>query len=407
MARRLGLMHYTAIAFFLGVAVGLALLQVPPEQRAPVLDWMKALGDIFIRLMRIVIPLIIFFTISASVAYMRDLVKLGRLLVTTLVVFYSLAFIAIVTGTVAMLVIKPGVGVPLEIPGVSVPKPVSGMDLLLSLFRPDFSDLLTVGGSFSMIVFSIIVGVATILLGDPGRKVYEYLSLGMKTVIRVVGVLSYYIPIAVFSYTVYVLVSAGPVILTAYAKYVATYATFVNVHFLLVYSIVMLLSGINPAKAYRALAKPLLIAFTTRSSAVTLPYTMEAARRMGVPEEVVNTVVPLGVTMHMDGSAMLHAMDTLFVAQLFGVQLAPYQIALVLTLPLITSTATAPVPGGGLALRGFLFSSVGVPLEGIPIITVPMPIHDPLSTYVNALGDAIAADLVAKLSGYKLSEAAA
>jgi Na+/H+-dicarboxylate symporter len=407
MARRLGLMHYTAIAFFLGVIVGLVLLQVPPEQRAPVLDWMKALGDIFIRLMRIVIPLIIFFTISASIAYMRDLIKLGRLLVTTLAVFYSLAFIAIATGTVAMLVIKPGVGVPLEIPGVSVPKPVSGMDLLLSLFRPDFSDLLTVGGSFSMIVLSIIVGVATILLGDPGRKIYEYLSLGMKTTIRVVGVISYYIPVAVFSYTVYVLVSAGPVILTAYAKYVATYATFVNVHFFLVYSIVMLLSGINPVKAYKALAKPLLIAFTTRSSAVTLPYTMEAARKMGIPEEVVNTVVPLGVTVHMDGSAMLHAMDTLFVAQLFGVQLTPYQLALVLTLPLITSTATAPVPGGGLALRGFLFSSVGVPLEGIPIITVPMPIHDPLSTYVNALGDAVAAGFVAKLCGYKLSEASA
>jgi len=264
-----------------------------------------------------------------------------------------------------------------------------------------------VGGSFSTIVLSIIVGVATILLGDPGRKVYEYLSLGMRTVIGVVGVLSYYIPVAVFSYTVYVPVSAGPVILTAYAKYVATYATFVNVHFLLVYSVVMLLSGINPARAYKALAKPLLIAFTTRSSAVTLPYTMEAARKMGVPEEVVNTVVPLGVTTHMDGSAMLHAMDTLFVAQLFGVQLAPYQIALVLTLPLITSTATAPVPGGGLALRGFLFSSIGVPLEGIPIITVPMPIHDPLSTYVNALGDAVASALVAKLCGYRLSEASA
>jgi len=134
-ARRPGLMHYTAIAFFLGVAVDLALLQVPPEQRAPVLDWMKALGDVFVRLMRIVIPLMIFFTISASVAYMRDLVKLRRILITTLVVFYSLAFTAVVIGTVAMLVIKPGVRVPLEIPGVSVPKPVSGMDLFLSLFR--------------------------------------------------------------------------------------------------------------------------------------------------------------------------------------------------------------------------------------------------------------------------------
>jgi Na+/H+-dicarboxylate symporter len=79
--------------------------------------------------LRIVIPLIIFFTISASIAYMRDLIKLGRLLVTTLAVFYSLAFIAIAIGTVAMLVIKPGVGVPLEIPGVSVPKPVTDLKI--------------------------------------------------------------------------------------------------------------------------------------------------------------------------------------------------------------------------------------------------------------------------------------
>lgn len=397
-------MHLIVIAFFLGVVVGFIMLQIPAPQRAPVLDWMKALGDIFLRLTRIVIPFVIFFTISASIAYMRDLAKLGRLLVTTLVVFYSLAFIAIVTGTIAMLVIKPGEGVHLEIPGVSPPQPVSGIDLLMSLFRPDFSDLLTVGGSFSMIIFAIIAGIATIILGEEGKKVYEFLRLGMNISIGIIGVISYYLPVAVFCYTVYVLVVAGPVILTAYAKYVATYAAFVNFHFFVVYSIVMLLAGVNPIKAYKAFVKPFIVAFTTRSSAVTLPYTMEAARKIGLPEEVANVVIPLGVTVHMDGSAMLHAMDTLFVAQIFGIKLSPYQLALVLTLPLITSTATAPVPGGGLALRGFLFSSVGVPLEGIPIITVPMPIHDPLSTYVNALGDPVAAALVAKLCGYKLSK---
>ncbi len=398
---RLGLMGYTAVAFLVGLVVGFALLYGPAEARDATLPWLRALGDIFIRLMRIVIPLIIFFTISTSIAYMRDLLKLGRLLVSTLAVFYPLAFIASATGVVAMMAIKPGVGVRVEIPGVSVPPPVSGYDLLMSLLRPDFSDLLSVGGSFSMILLAIIVGVATILLGDDGRRVYEYLRTGMNLVIRTIGVISYYIPVAVLTYTAYIIVSAGPVILTAYAKYVATYTAFVNLHFLGIYSVALAVAGVNPVRAFKAVAKPWLVAFTTRSSAVTLPYTMEAARKMGLPEEVTNVVVPLGVTMHMDGSAMLHAMDTLFVAQLFGVELSPYQIALVLLLPLITSTATAPVPGGGLALRGFLFSSVGVPLEGIPIITVPMPIHDPLSTYVNACGDAVAATLVAKVSGYK------
>ncbi|MDW8083035.1 MAG: dicarboxylate/amino acid:cation symporter [Sulfolobales archaeon] len=395
-------MGYTAIAFLLGLLVGFTLLASPAAVRDSVLPWLRALGDIFIRLMRLLIPLVIFFTISASISYMRDLVKLGKLLVSTLAVFYSLAFIAIVTGVLAMFIIKPGVGVKLEIPGVAVPTPVGGYDLLMSLIRPDFVELLTVGGSFSMILISVVVGVAVILLGDDGRVVYNYLKMGMNLVIRVIGIISYYIPVAVFAYTAFIIVSAGPVILTAYAKYVATYTAFVNLHFLGIYSLVLTLSGINPVKAFKAIAKPWLIAFTTRSSAVTLPYTMEAARKMGLSDEIVNVVVPLGVTIHMDGSAMLHAMDTLFVAQLFGVELAPYQVALVLLLPLITSTATAPVPGGGLALRGFLFSSVGVPLEGIPIITVPMPIHDPLSTYVNACGDAIASAAVSKISGYKV-----
>ncbi|MEM1528336.1 MAG: dicarboxylate/amino acid:cation symporter [Sulfolobales archaeon] len=403
MRPRFGLMGYTAIAFFVGLVVGFVLLAAPAEVRDVVLPWMRALGDIFIRLMRLVIPLVIFFTISASIAYMRDLVKLGRILVATLATFYSLAFTATAIGVVAMMLIKPGVGVKIEMPGVTVPPPVSGYDLLMSLVRPDFGELLTVGGSFSMILLAIITGVAVIVLGDEGRRVYDYLRLGMNLVIRTIGVLSYYIPVAVFAYTVYILVSAGPVILTAYAKYVATYTVFVNLHFLGIYSLILAVVGVSPIKALKAIAKPWLIAFTTRSSAVTLPYTMEAARKMGLPDEVVNVVVPLGVTMHMDGSAMLHAMDTLFVAQLFGIELAPYQLALVLLLPLITSTATAPVPGGGLALRGFLFSSVGVPLEGIPIITVPMPIHDPLSTYVNACGDAVAATLVAKIGGYRIS----
>jgi len=160
---------------------------------------------------------------------------------------------------------------------------------------------------------------------------------------------------------------------------------------------------IQPIKYFKAQLTPFFVAFTTRSSAVTLPVNMEAARRMGVPDEVFNITLPIGATVNMDGTALYQALSAVFIAQLFGIQLTPAQILLVIIAAVIGSVATAAIPGGGTIMLAYVLSVVGLPLEGIGIMMVIDPIADAMKTAVNASGDNACTVLITRLTGYKLN----
>jgi len=173
-------------------------------------------------------------------------------------------------------------------------------------------------------------------------------------------------------------------------------------HFFVIYSIIVAAGGLNPLKYFKYQSTPFLIAFTTRSSAVTLPYNMEASRRMGVPEEVFNLTLPVGATVNMDGTALYQALSSLFIAQLFGISLTPAQLGLAMTAAVIGSVATAAIPGGGTIMLAYVLGVVGLPLEGVGIMMVIDPIADAIRTAINASGDNACSVLITRLAGFKL-----
>lgn len=394
-----------AIAFIIGVILGYVLYIAVPDSaaRANIVTWFKALGDIFVRLVRIIIPILILFTIASATSSIASGRRLGIIFLWMLILYIGTSILAAFWGFLAGIIFNPGVGVGLQPPKeYKPPSPPSGVDILMSFFQLDFSNLLTVGGSMTMIIFAILLGVAVVMLGDKGRRIANYLSLGSDLTISFVRLLMYYAPIAVFGYAVWLMATYGLVMLGAYGKFLAVQYAFTLFHFFVIYSILVLLGGLNPIEYFKAQMMPFLVAFTTRSSAVTLPYNMEAAKKMGVPDEVFNITLPIGATVNMDGTALYQALSAVFVAQIFGLPLQPYQYGLIIMAATIGSVATAAIPGGGTIMLAYVLSTVGLPLEGIGIMLVIDPFADAIRTAINVSGDTACTVLITRLIGLSL-----
>ncbi|MCY0868248.1 MAG: dicarboxylate/amino acid:cation symporter [Desulfurococcus sp.] len=394
------------VAFLAGITSGYIITQtVPANVSSEAASWLKALGDIFVRLIRIIIPPLIFFTIAAATSTIANARQLGVILAWMLFLYIITSALAAYWGVLGGSIFQPGIGVGLQVPaGFKPPTPPSGPELLLSFFQLDFANLLTVGGAMTMIILAMIIGVAAVLMGDPGRRIASVLSLLSDLMVKTVQIIMYYAPIAVFGYAAWLMISYGPKMLGAYAKFLGVQYSFTLFHFFVIYSIIVAIGGLNPVKYFKAQSTPFLIAFTTRSSAATLPFNMDAARRMGIPDEVFKITLPIGATVNMDGTALYQALSALFIAQLFGINLTPWQLAMTVVAATIGSVATAAIPGGETIMLAYVLSVVGLPLEGIGIMLVIDPLTDAIRTAINASGDNACSVLIAKLAGYKLHE---
>ncbi len=168
------------------------------------------------------------------------------------------------------------------------------------------------------------------------------------------------------------------------------------------YPIILLLGGLNPLVYFKHQLTSFLVVFTTRSSAVTLPYNIKAARRMSVRDEVFQVTLPIGATVNMDGAALYQAISAVFIAQLFGISLAPYQYGLIVLSALVGSIATAAIPGGGTVMLAYVLSVVGLPLEGVGIMMVIDPLAYAIRTAINVSGANACTVLIQRIMGLKL-----
>jgi Na+/H+-dicarboxylate symporter len=377
--------------FIIGIAVGFGF-----GKSAGVL---KPLGDFFIRLMRMIVTPLVIITISAAVAQITDLRKLGKLVIWTFVIFISLSIIAASLMLGPALYFKPGAGVGLKPPaGYKPPTPPTITDILLNLVPTDFGNILNVSGLLQAIVFSILFGLAVSLLGDKGRPVSEALRSLSDAMIKLTTIIMWYAPIGVFGYAAWVIGTYGVGILVAYGRLLAVDYTFSLLYFFVAYTIVVWLSGLNPLKYWYAIIEPAIIAFSTRSSAVALPVNLKVAtEKLNVPDYVAQLVIPTGATTHMDGTAMYQVLSTVFIAQVFGLTISPALYGTIVLVGALAAVATAAVPSGGLLMLAMTVGAAGMPLEGIALITPIDPLMDMLRTMINGEGDVAVSTLMARI----------
>jgi proton glutamate symport protein len=382
----------------------------------------KFVGDMFIRLLRLIAVPVVLFSLVAAVADVGDLRKLGRLGGLTVSVFATTAVLAVLLGFGMTLLARPGGNVEAETRDKivaqfadSAAKQVSSAakfdsdnslwSQIVDAFASNPFNSLTTGNMLQVVTTSLLLGIGLTLVTDAKRKqAVEMFETLAEACLRVVGLIMHLAPYAVFCLTTAILANLGWKILESVLVFVlATVAGLAIILFVqypaLMYVMTSRQNRMTFSRFFRAMAPAKLLAFSSSSSAATLPVTMACTRRLGVSERVTGFVCPLGTTINMDGTAFYQVMCVTFLAQLFGIELSFAQYVTIGFMAILVAIGSPGLPGASIVLMVFILDAVKVPVEGIGIIIAVDRILDMCRTVVNVAGDAAASVIVASKEG--------
>ena len=361
-------------------------------------------GDLFIRLIRMLIVPIVFFTVISGVASMGDPAKLGSLGIKTLALFLATSIIAISIGLALAIIIQPGAGADLSNAAAgTVQEAVPLAERLMSIIPANPVAALAEGNVLAIIFFAILLGVGLIAVGDTARPVTDLLDIGVAVVLRITGWVLEIAPFGVFALIAWV---AGTLGLGAFLDVIAVaVALFVGtlIHMILVYGVLIFhfTLKLSPLKFILGIREALLVAFSTSSSTSTLPVSMTVAEKnLGVRPVVASTVLPVGATINMDGTALYVGIVSLFGAQVFGFELVMADYIIIALTGALVSIATPTVPSGSLFLMAVVMDTFGMTPEQIAVVVGFILAFDrPLDmwrTLVNVCGDLAVSTAIAR-----------
>lgn len=392
-----------------------------------VVELNKFVGDLFVRLLRLIAVPVVLFSLVAAVAGVGDFRKLGRLGAKTVGVFALTAIGAVAIAVVLTNVVKPGTYVSAETREQLLAQQASGAaarvqtadkfasentiwSQALDAFAANPFNALSTGNMLQVVTMAILLGIGlTLLTDDQRRKGHELFDILAQACLKVVGVIMKFASIAVFCLTAGMVAQLGWSVVAALSVFVATTVTGLALILFVQYpGLMYAMTGgaMKPGTFFRAMAPAKLLAFSSSSSAATLPVTMECTRRLGVSDQVTGFVLPLGTTINMDGTALYQVMCVTFLAQMFGVDLSLTDQITVAFMAILVAIGSPGLPGASLVLMVFILEAVKVPVEGMAIILAVDRILDMCRTVVNVAGDATAAVIVAKSEGQLQKEAA-
>ena len=360
----------------------------------------KPLGDLFLNLLFTAVVPLVFFSISSAVAGSSNLKRLGRITGVMLVIFIMTGIISACLMIGAVKIFNPGKDLPIELSA-----PPSAQETHLSerivqtISVPDFSDLLSRRNILALIVFSVLVGLASQAAGEKGKAFRDFLISGTAVMGHVIKLIMYYAPIGLGAYFAYLIGVNGPELVGAYARVVTLYYPLAMVYFAVGFSIyAFIAAGGGGVKRFWSNILPAsLTAWGTGSSLAALPANMTAAERIGVPEDVREIVLPLGATIHMDGSCLAAILK---IAVLFALFDKPFTgvgtLSGAVGIALLCGVVMSGIPGGGFLGEMLIVTFYGFGPEALPISAMLGTLVDPPATMINASGDTVAAMLVTR-----------
>ncbi|MHB9029734.1 MAG: dicarboxylate/amino acid:cation symporter [Candidatus Latescibacterota bacterium] len=382
------------IGLVLGIVTGLAL-----GERALHL---KPMGDLFINALKMLIGPLVFASLVSGVTSMNDLRKLGRVGLKIVIYFMITTAGAVTIGLILGVLFRPGAGVNLQPSAPAATTKVPNMiETLVTLVPSNPVQAFATDNILQVIVFALLFGLAINIAGDKGKPVARIIDSLSEVMIRLTGMVMAFAPFGVFAlmawvsgkFGIGVLLPLGKVILVVYAGCV--------LHAVLTYGgLIALLGRVNPLRFFRGMADAQLVAFSTASSAGTLPVNLRCTQQnLGVSESISSFVLPLGATLNMDGTAIYQGVTALFIAQVYGIELTFTHYVTIVISATLASIGTAGVPGAGMIMLSLVLSSVGLPLEGVALIAGIDRILDMIRTTVNITGDAAGSVIIARSEG--------
>ena len=384
------------LSIIIGTIIGLIF-----KEKACVLS---PLGDIFLNLMFVVIVPLIFLTITSSIIKMENPKRLGKIMITILIVFAVMSIIAALIGVVSSYTIKL-----IDSKDINNLTNLLNQDVVISeevnilqktanlLTVNDFYKILSKENIIAILVFSIIFGFAIRKSKDKGKKVIELILSLNEVVINIVNIIMYYAPIGLGCFIATLIGSYGSVIAIGFLKTFIVYTLVCLFIYVFVYSAyVFLVSGKKGLKAYwKNIIGPSTTALATCSSAATIPINIKYTKEMGVPSDIAETTIPMGTSFHKDGSVVGSAFKIMFLIYLFGKDI---NILTILGVSLLSTLLITAVPiGGGTISEMFILQILGFPSSALPIISIIATIIDAPATVLNVVGDSCSSLIVARI----------
>ena len=401
MRRKLPLSLRILLGLGLGVLAGLALQNAPEFAAA----WIQPFGTLFLNLVKMLVVPLVFCSLTAGVGGLGDARHMGRVGGRTLLFYLCTTALAVALGLLAANLFPVGreLGYPLPAAREEAPS-FSLADTLLGIVPTNPIQALAEGNMLQILFFALALGWASLTIGEKGApllRAFGSLAEAMYALTERIMVLA---PVAVFALIAPVVAAEGPRVLSSLLGVAVLVYGACLVQLLLIYGgAVGALARRSPRRFFREALPAVVFAFSSASSAGALPFSLEAAERLGVPAGVRSFVLPLGATLNMDGTAiykphlglfLLDMVCALFIANAYGIPLAlPQQLTIILTCTL-ASVGTAGVPGAGAVMLGMVLQSVGLPVEGVALVLGIDRVLDMARTAVNVAGDLACAVVV-------------
>lgn len=362
---------------------------------------LEPLGTIFINLMFCIVVPMVFCSISSAIANMQSAKRAGKIMGMTVLTFCVTAFIAavIMYGIVRCIPVVEGAYEQVE---GEIGQTLGIADMIINFFtKPDFSELWSRKAILPLIVFSILFGFGIQLSGGPQTRTAQLLEDATKCIMNTVKIITYYAPIGFFGFFATLVAKYGPELIGDYSRTLILYYVVCFVYMFLFFPIYARIGGGKGAVKimFQHLLKPAAVSFGTCSSVATIPANMEAAKETGISEEVSNIVLPLGATMHMDGSAMSAIIKVAFLFGIFGQDFSTGRAILAIIIAIFSSVAMSGIPGGG-GTGELVLCTIFFPDQlavAYPIALALGNLIDPPATMVNAAGDYVASFIVERL----------
>jgi Na+/H+-dicarboxylate symporter len=394
------LQNYSSILLLLGGIIVGSIFGLVFGEKVLVI---KPLGDIFLNLLFTAIIPLIFFTIGSSIANLERTEKLGKLFVIMILVFLATILISgiVMICAVYLFPIHQDIAIT-KVPFEKIESGSAGDQIAKLLTTNDFFELLSRKSMLALIIFSFLIGFATLQSGEKGNAFKSFLDSGNEVMKQLLNIIMKFAPIGLGAYFAYQVGIFGPQLFGVYAKPMAVYYAACIFYFFVFFSLYALVAG--GKRAFKVFwsnnITPSLTAVGTCSSIATIPANLDAAQKMGIPSHVRNLVIPLGAPLHKDGSSMSSILKITFLFAMFGKDFTdPMTILLALGITVIVSIVEGGIPNGGYIGEILAITVYGFPMEqALPVAMILGTLVDPIATLLNANGDVICSMMVSRFS---------
>lgn len=402
--KKIGLAWQIFIGLILGIIVGVIFYG-----NSSVQGFLQPIGDIFIRLIKMIVIPIVVSSLIVGVAGIGDIKQLGKLGGITLLYFEIITTIAIILGLLVGNVVKPGVGVDIHslhkgdissyLSTTEQATSHSFADTIVNIVPDNLFKALANGDMLAIIFFSVMFGLGVAAIGEKGKPVLKFFQATADVMFNVTNMVMRFAPFGVFALIGITVSKFGVSSLIPLSKLVLTVYGTMILFILVVLGLVAKLFGINIFHIFKILKNELILAYSTSSSETVLPKLMEKMERFGCAKGITTFVIPTGYSFNLDGSTLYQSIAAIFIAQMYGIHLSiAEQISLVLVL-MVTSKGIAGVPGVSFVVLLATLSTTHLPVEGLAFIAGIDRIMDMARTVVNVIGNSLASIIVSKLVG--------